>query len=117
MSPLPFLLPYSPRSDTQGDIWGAGSEDDFQATTAKTGEPIIRTMAPEGSPELPKFDLPNVSMSAYQLWQLQKKRIELRKKHLDFWEATKALTGTGRPVDAIISPVAPYTAPPHGRNT
>lgn len=54
--------------------------------------------------------------SAYKLWQVQKERLKLRKEYLDHWEATTSLTGTGRPVDAIITPAAPFTAPPHGRN-
>lgn len=41
----------------------------------------------------------------------------LRKSHLDHWNKTTANTGTGRPVDAIISPAVAYTAVPHGLNT
>lgn len=74
-------------------------------------------MAPDDSVDQPKFDVPDVPLSAYQLWQAQKKIGLLRKKHLDLWESTKELTGTGRPVDAIISPVAPYTALPHGQTS
>jgi amidase len=48
---------------------------------------------------------------------LHKEKRELRKSHLDHWEATKSRTGTGRPVDAIISPAVAYTAVPHGLNT
>ena len=55
-------------------------------------------------------------MSAFELWQIQKKRTDMRKLHLDMWEATTSLTGTGRPVDAILSPVAASVAPPHGMN-
>jgi amidase len=58
----------------------------------------------------------DAEMSAYQLWQLQKQKRDLRKEYLDHWEETIKVTGTGRPVDVIISPVAPYAAPPHGSN-
>jgi amidase len=54
--------------------------------------------------------------NAYQLWQTQKQKRLLRKEYLDRWQATQSITGTGRPMDAIISPVAPYAAPPHGHN-
>ena len=57
-----------------------------------------------------------IGISAYKLWQIQKEKLKLRKEYLDHWEATASITGTGRPVDAIITPTAPYTAPPHGRN-
>lgn len=117
MRPLSTLFLCSPRPNSQGDLWGAGCEDDYQATTAKTGEPVIRTMALEGNTDTPRFELPATSLSAFELWQVQKKRAEMRKEHLDLWESTKSLTGTGRPVDAIISPTAPYTATPHGQMT
>ena len=54
--------------------------------------------------------------SAYGLWQIQKKRAQIRKEHLDLWESTSSLTGTGRSVDAIISPVAPFASAPHGKD-
>jgi hypothetical protein len=46
------------------------------------------------------------SVSAYQLWQLQKQKRTFKERYLSHWAATKDKTGTGRPVDAIISPVA-----------
>lgn len=57
------------------------------------------------------------SVSAFELFQVQKRRAALRKEYLDYWNGTKASTTTGRPVDAIISPVAPFPPPPHGKNT
>lgn len=55
-------------------------------------------------------------ISAYQMWQLHKELLSLRQEYLDHWEGTVSITGTGRPVDAIICPSAPYAAPPHGKN-
>ena len=55
-------------------------------------------------------------ISAYQLWQVHKRRLALRKEYLDRWEATAKTTSTGRPVDAIISPAAAYASAPHGKN-
>ena len=55
-------------------------------------------------------------ISAYELWQVQKRKLGLRQEYLNHWNSTVALTGTGRPVDAIISPMAAYVAPPHGNN-
>ena len=54
--------------------------------------------------------------SAYELWQVHKLRQELRQEYLDHWQASVKDTGTGRPIDAIISPAAPYAAPPHGKS-
>ncbi|KAF9512588.1 hypothetical protein BS47DRAFT_1372763 [Hydnum rufescens UP504] len=55
--------------------------------------------------------------TAGELWDLHKERRKLMKEYLDQWEATTSKTGTGRPVDAIISPAAAYPAPPHGHNS
>ncbi|KAM3419149.1 hypothetical protein BST61_g5094 [Cercospora zeina] len=35
---------------------------------------------------------------------------EAQKAYMDYWNSTAALTNTGRPVDAIICPVAPFPA-------
>jgi amidase len=97
-------------------IMMAGWTEDVKTTAATSGESILQTMLP-GNPAdailRPLFD----GITAYQLWQLHKERRDLRKEYLDHWESTVQATGTGRPVDAIISPVAPYAAPPHGMNT
>ena len=69
---------------------------------------------PSGDPRLPYFATVE-GTSAYGLWQHQKKRMELRKEHTDYWENTATRTGTCRPVDAIICPTAASIAPPHGK--
>jgi amidase len=35
---------------------------------------------------------------------------QFQKEYMEYWNSTSALTGTGRPVDAIIAPVAPFAA-------
>ena len=37
-------------------------------------------------------------------------RRELNKEYMDYWNSTSSLTTSGRPVDAIISPLAPFPA-------
>jgi len=66
--------------------------------------------------DVPTFRASADGVSAYQLWQIQKAKRNLRQEYLDHWNATSTETGTGRPVDAIIAPCAPYVAPPHGQN-
>ena len=39
-------------------------------------------------------------------------RLAFIKKTLDHWVATKERTGTGRPIDALISPTTPWAACP-----
>jgi len=110
------------------DIIYAAWKEDFLETTASTKEPYLPSM------DL-VFDNPDVDITllpaklqstlrpfvetgrdAFALWNLQKLRRDLREAYLEHWNATVSQTGTGRPVDAIISPVAPWTAPPHGLN-
>jgi amidase len=41
----------------------------------------------------------------------------LRKEYMDYWNSTTEKTGTGRPVDAVISPLAPWPAASRGKFT
>ena len=35
---------------------------------------------------------------------------EMQKEYMDYWNSTVATTGTGRPVDGFIAPLAPFAA-------
>ncbi len=35
---------------------------------------------------------------------------QYQKEYMEYWNSTASHTGTGRPVDAIISPLAPFAA-------
>ncbi|KAH9951542.1 general amidase [Amylocystis lapponica] len=98
------------------DIWEAGAKEDFEATTAHTGEPLIDTMSlvEGGSPSGVRTGS-KAGVSAYQLWQIQKQRLILRQEYLDNLQKSVELTGTGRPLDALIAAGAPFPAPPHGK--
>ncbi|THH02822.1 hypothetical protein EW026_g23 [Hermanssonia centrifuga] len=102
-------------------IWTSGSGEDYKTVTAATGEPVLTSMDivdenSESTGTLNTFLPEQQHVSAYQLWQVQKEKTALRQKYLEHWNSTVQSTGTGRPVDAIIAPVAPYTAVPHGMN-
>lgn len=92
--------------------------------TLPSGEPVISTMnltienldLAMDAENVPSFRPVIDGISAYELWQVQKLKRDLRQEYLDYWNASVELTGTGRPVDAILSPCAPYVAPPHGMN-
>ncbi|KAF5311010.1 hypothetical protein D9619_007734 [Psilocybe cf. subviscida] len=112
-------------------IFVADGNHDYNTECAKSGEPLITTMVPSAEEEVAKGytheppwpfvkDLvghPPHHRNVYELWKLHEEKRHLRKSHLDHWNATAAQTGTGRPVDAIISPAVAYTAVPHGLNT
>ncbi|KAI0641096.1 general amidase [Trametes meyenii] len=111
---------------TNGEsIFAADDATDLLHDCELSGEPLIQTMSPDTDAHEYALDEPMARtivgerrhLSAYELWQLHREKRELRKSHLDHWEATASKTGTGRPVDAIISPVAGYAACPHGCNS
>ncbi|EMD42024.1 hypothetical protein CERSUDRAFT_79624 [Gelatoporia subvermispora B] len=96
-------------------IWLSDGGADYKEALV-TGEHLINSMDPEADPmDVPVFRRPRDPLSAFQLWKLSKERSDLRKEYLDYWESTAAMTGTGRPVDALICPVAPYPAVRHGQ--
>jgi amidase len=35
---------------------------------------------------------------------------EYQKEYMEYWDSTSSLTGTGRPVDAILAPLVPFAA-------
>lgn len=105
---------------SQYKIWTSGSDDDYKAVATLTGEPILNTMeilADENAVVSNDFLPIQENISAFKLWQLQKEKLALRQQYLDYWNKSVQISGTGRPVDAIISPMSPYGgAPPHGLN-
>ena len=95
-------------------MWMSAALEDFNTVLATTGEPRLTSMALEGADAVDTGVYYTPGISAYELWQLHKKRITLREEYLAAWRATASVTGTGRPMDAIIAPVAPFPPPPHG---
>ena len=56
-------------------------------------------------------DKPIQQMAASQIAENNIAKREYQKEYLEYWNSTEALTGTGRPVDALVIPVAPFSAP------
>ncbi|KAI0089886.1 general amidase [Irpex rosettiformis] len=107
-------------------IYTADDGYDYRVECEKSGEPLIASMKLQDEQthhyplekSMAKTILGEIKhLSAYELWQLQKEKRILRKSHLDYWESTASTTGTGRPVDAIISPAVASLACPHGTNS
>ncbi|KZP01876.1 general amidase [Calocera viscosa TUFC12733] len=113
------------------EIFYADGGENFYDDCAPTGEPLLKSMAPD-APPAEQLDMPFGAkpmnkggtvpeplkpLSAYELWKVQWKLRDLRKQYLDGWMATKEKTGTGRPIDGLVTPVAPYAAPPLGKYT
>ncbi|KAK5798225.1 hypothetical protein VI817_004516 [Penicillium citrinum] len=49
-------------------------------------------------------------MLSSQIAALNVSKREYQKEYMDYWNSTAALTGTGRPVDGVICPNAPFAA-------
>ncbi|KAJ7293099.1 general amidase [Mycena rebaudengoi] len=103
---------------TIGAIWNAGAGEDYSTAAAPSGEPVITSMGvlpPEDAEQLHRpTGYRNIRVRPLAGPEEETRHsagvLEALGGHLP------AVTGTGRPVDAIISPVAAYTAPPHGMN-
>lgn len=77
--------------------------EDFDRIMAEAGEPLWPSIVHRSYPQI----------TVWQSWQLNREKELFRKKTLEKWVATKDLTGTGRPIDALLCPMAPHAAPPH----
>ncbi|KAL1689447.1 amidase signature domain-containing protein [Schizophyllum commune] len=89
--------------ETLSRIFNSDYSEDFDRIMGKAGEPLW--------PSIPYRPYPRITV--WEAWQLSREKEAFRKKILDRWIATKELTGTGRPIDALLCPAAPSAAPPH----
>lgn len=53
---------------------------------------------------------PRDQMNASKIAATNVARREYLKEYMEYWNSTQELTGTGRPVDALIAPLAPFAA-------
>jgi Asp-tRNA(Asn)/Glu-tRNA(Gln) amidotransferase A subunit family amidase len=82
--------------------------------TVDGGEDIRRDVAAAGEPYIPHVEaLVNrgKSISVYEYWQLNKRKVAAQKNYLDKWNAVRS--SSGKPVDILLSPTLPHTAVPH----
>ncbi|KAK0548305.1 hypothetical protein OC845_003643 [Tilletia horrida] len=85
---------------------------------ADGGEDIATVAAAGGEPLMTNVTWPKPSKvpSVYDGWQLNQEKMRFRTAFLKHWQATIEQTGTGRPIDALVCPNAPYAACPHNYN-
>ncbi|KAF7882245.1 hypothetical protein EAF00_011761 [Botryotinia globosa] len=85
----------------------ADSGNAHHSAIAMSGEPSIEPIF--GSEPFPE-------VNALQIIEANIAVKNYRWKHLDYWNSTSELTVTGRPVDAFIMPLAPFTPPKMGQS-
>ncbi|CAK7891835.1 hypothetical protein CAAN1_19S00298 [[Candida] anglica] len=88
--------------DLGASIYGADGYKEIADECAKSGEPIVRevmVLAGNGT------DLPIGCSHVHEHWEQNKLRYEYQQKVDKYWKSTAQQTSTGRPVDAIITPL------------
>jgi amidase len=68
-----------------------------------SGEPMASQVSGVYGTQKPQYNASEIA-----LVNVQKR--EYQKEYMEYWNSTSSLTGTGRPVDAVISPLAPFAA-------
>lgn len=53
---------------------------------------------------------PSEQANASEIAKTNVLKRQIQKEYMEYWNSTKELTSTGRPVDAILSPLAPFAA-------
>ncbi|KAM0723815.1 hypothetical protein Q7P37_000805 [Cladosporium fusiforme] len=92
--------PHSELASLAGKIYSYDGGADARAAFALSGEPP--------APQLISAESPQANASDIMATNVAKRQAQ--KAYLDYWNSTAELSGTGRPVDAVISPLAPFAA-------
>ncbi|KAJ5225850.1 Amidase [Penicillium chermesinum] len=100
------VIPWTPPShakahDLASEIYGMDGGVDLRHHFGLSGE--------EQAPQV-IVDQDGVEMKASAIAQLNIAKREYQKEYMDYWNSTAQLTGTGRPVDGFICPIAPHAA-------
>lgn len=83
--------------------WVYDGAQDVHSAFALSGEPLSKQIATFR-------DKPFREYTATEIAQTNVAQREYKKEYMEYWNGTSAITGTGRPVDAVICPVAPFAA-------
>ncbi|KAF2744850.1 amidase [Sporormia fimetaria CBS 119925] len=82
--------------------WAFDGGADVKGAFALSGEPMAEQVKLFGALEK---EFTGSEMAAVNVRLRQ-----LKKEYMEYWNSTDKVTGTGRPVDAVIMPVAPFPA-------
>lgn len=88
----------------QGKIFKFDAGTDISTQLRLSGEEIV--------PQLQWLfeDLPQPEKKASEIAAVNVAKRDYQKKYMDYWNETASLTGSNRPVDAVITPMAPSPA-------
>lgn len=76
------------------------------------GEDLEHHLSLSGEPPVPQLAISTggIPKTATQVAALNVKKREYLKQYMDYWNNTAELTGTGRPVDGVVSAAAPHAS-------
>lgn len=84
--------------------WGYDGGKDIHDAFALSGEPPVPQVA------MTYGTAPQGEKTASEIAATNVKQRQGKKEYLDYWNSTAELTGTQKPVDGIIAPLAPFPA-------
>ena len=103
------VIEWKPPSHAHGNsiifkTWVFDGGVDVHKAFGLSGEPV--------SPQVVKSygTSPKEQFNGSQIAEVNVAKREWQKEYMDYWNSTSELTGTGRPVDALIAPLAPFPA-------
>ncbi|KAK8196097.1 hypothetical protein M8818_007250 [Zalaria obscura] len=75
------------------------------------GEDARKAFELSGETPMPQIIMDETPMAnASEIMATQVWKRDVQKEYMEYWNSTAELTGTGKPVDAVISPLAPFCA-------
>ncbi|KAK6081202.1 amidase [Seiridium cupressi] len=95
--------------DIIGQMWTADGGEEIRRDADATGEPLPLNVEKFYGPS-------NTSLkpaTVFETWQNQYRKSILAQRFLERWQETAKSTGTGRPIDALITPSTPFPAIRH----
>jgi amidase len=96
-------------TETGFKSWIFDGGKDVKAAFALSGEPM--------SDQVKFYESLEKEFTASEIAATNVELRGLKKEYLDYWNGTTEKTSTGRPVDAVISPLAPFPAARPGKFT
>lgn len=93
---------HEPIANTGANTWVFDGGADVRSAFALSGEPL--------SKQIEFFSKLDKEFTGSEIAANNVKQRQLKKEYLDYWNSTATMTSTGRPVDAIICPLAPFPA-------
>jgi amidase len=89
-------------NDTGFNSWIYDAGKDVRSAFALSGEPM--------APQVSFYRSLEKEYTASEIAAINVEVRRLKKEYMEYWNSTVDKTGTGRPVDAIICPLAPFPA-------